>query len=67
MLFAINLPEKNVKISSPRTPCITSTLLAMLKLRDQVLRKFQLTERNQDSNYYKSLRNYINRIVKCEL
>lgn len=66
MLYNIHVPERSVKITRPRAPWVTPTLSSMFKLRDRALRKFQLSGRIQDRNYYKSLRNYINGAVKRE-
>lgn len=65
-LFDIHAPVKQVRVTKPRAPWLTSNLKLIMKERDRALQKYKRTHSNNDWSRYKELRNYTLTMVRSE-
>lgn len=65
-MFNIHAPIKNVRVTKPRAPWLTSNLKLILKERDRALQKYKHTKTDIDKTRYKNLRNYSVSMVRAE-
>lgn len=66
LLFDIHAPLKTVKVNKPKVPWLTDTIKSMMVVRDKALASYRRTGGNNHFNFYKSMRNQVNRALKSE-
>lgn len=65
-LFNKHAPLKTARLTKPYSPWLTDTIREMMRLRDQAYQNYKKTRTQAKFNYYKTLRNLVNKAVLKE-
>lgn len=65
-LFNVHAPIKHITTSKPPAPWLTYNIQLMIKTRNDALKRFQNSRNPIHYDFYKSLRNEVNRAIKRE-
>lgn len=65
-IFNKHAPVRMSRITKPRAPWLTYNLKQMISERERALKRYKKSKLERHLNYYRDLRNYINKAVKNE-
>lgn len=65
-LFDIHAPMTTSRITKPKAHWLTNTIREMMSLRDKALRRYKKTKSVAHFQFYKEMRNYVNKAIQRE-